>query len=245
MNYRIYRLSLKEVLLFSLEYLIMDAAVTFLFFDELKVFFLLLPGFAVFLKKRRGELIISRKKELGRQFTDMILAVSTALGAGYSVENSFREAFRDMAGLYGKDSLICMELSGFFRKMEAGRSLEEVLTGFAERSGIEEIMDFTEIFSIAKRNGGDFAGMIRRTVSVMREKDETEREIEVLLSGKRFEQRIMGVIPLFIILYLRLSTGEFLAVLYHNPAGITVMLICLVIYLLSFGLAERIVAIEV
>ena len=79
----------------------------------------------------------------------------------------------------------------------------------------------------------------------MREKDETEREIEVLLSGKRFEQRIMGIIPLVIIVYLRFSTGSFMDVLYHNFAGALVMSVCLVIYVLSYILAARIVAIEV
>ncbi len=245
MNYGIYRLKPAEVFKYFLEYLLIAGISAYLFYDSIWALFILVPFSGIFLKKKRKDLIINRKKELAKEFKDMILSVSTALSAGYSIENSFTEAFKDMVNLYGEDSIICDELKELIRQTQLGNSIEKVLFDFSLRTEIEEIKDFSEIFSIAKRNGGDFSKMITNTVNIMREKDETEREIEVLLSGKRFEQKIMGIIPLIIIFYLRFSTGSFMDVLYHNPIGIASMSVCLVIYVLSYFLAERIAAIEV
>ncbi len=245
MNYRVYRLSLKEAVRFIIEYALIGFFISYLFYDSLKAALFLLPGLAFYMGRKRRELMLARKKELTREFKDLIQVVATGLNAGYSVENSFREAYADMVKLNGRDSLICRELKEFFREMEAGASIEKVLLDFSLRSGVSELEDFAEIFAIAKRNGGDFSGMIGRTTGIMQEKDETEREIEVMLSGKKYEQKIMGVIPLFIILYLKLGSGGFLSPLYHNPAGITVMSICLLIYGISWFLAQRIAYIEV
>ena len=245
MNYSVYRMKPKEALIYFSAYALLAGFLAFLFYDSLPAFFLLLPAGGIYLKKKRGELIGQRKKELKKEFRDLILAVSTALSAGFSIENSFREAYKDIRGLYGENALMCRELKGFFRQIEIGVSLEKVLFDFAERAGIDEIRDFAEIFALAKRSGGDFSEMIAKTVSILSGQEETEREIEVLLSGKKLEQKIMGVIPLVIILYLRFSTGGFLEVLYHNITGVIIMTVCLVIYVLSYLLAERIAAISV
>ena len=234
MNYNIYRLKLLEVVRYLAEYTALALFISYLFYDSLKMAVLLVPGLAFYIDGRRKDLLLARKKELAKQFKDMIQAVATGMNAGYSVENSFREAYGDMVKLNGEDSLICREMKGFLREMEAGLSIEKVLLDFSLRSGVEEVKDFAEIFA-----------MIGRTVGIMQEKDETEREIEVMLSGKRYEQKIMGVIPLFIILYLKLGSGGFIYALYHNPAGTGVMSACLLVYFVSWLLARKIAFIEV
>ena len=121
----------------------------------------------------------------------------------------------------------------------------EFHSDFGDRTDVEDIRDFAEIFVLAKRNGGDFNEIIGKTVKVMKEKDETEREIAVILTGRRYEQRLMCVIPFAIILYLRISSPDFLSVLYHNIFGVAVMTLCLGIYGLSYGMSERITDIRV
>ena len=175
----------------------------------------------------------------------MIDSIASALTAGYSIENALYEAHKDMLRLYGPGSIIVNELEYFFSMLDAGAPMEAVLSDFAKRADVEDITDFSEIFTLAKRNGGDFGGIIRKTVRMMKEKDETEREISVILSGRKYEQKLMCVIPFGIILYLRISSGSFLSVLYHNPLGITVMTLCLLIYAASYLISERLTDIKV
>ncbi|MFT3982663.1 MAG: hypothetical protein QM697_02050 [Lachnospiraceae bacterium] len=245
MRYEKYRFSAKEGLLFTLEYMAVGGLIAYLFYDSIYLFIPLFTGFIPFLKKKKSILIIKRKKELSVQFQEAIAAAATALNAGCSVENAFREAFKDMQRLYGEESMIVKELALLMQHLSFNGTLEAFLSEFAERSGIEDIKDFSSIFTAAKRNGGNFSRIIQRNVEIMHTKQEIEQEIEVLLSGKRYEQKIMSIIPLAIIGYLRYSTNEFSEVLYHNAAGIFGMSMCLAVFTAAYLLSERIAAIEV
>ncbi len=73
---------------------------------------------------------------------------------------------------------------------------------------------------------------------------EIDTEIDLLLSSRRFEQKIMEGVPFFIIFYLGMSTEGFFDVLYHNPGGVIFMTGCLAAYLAAILLSDRIMAIE-
>ena len=79
----------------------------------------------------------------------------------------------------------------------------------------------------------------------MGEKIDVEREITTLVSGKKLELKIMTMIPLGMVLYMKISFPEFLDVLYGNIAGVIIMSICLLVYVVAYELGRRIVEIEV
>ncbi|MCR5420910.1 MAG: hypothetical protein K6E98_07890 [Lachnospiraceae bacterium] len=226
-------------------YIAICLLIAFTFYDSIYAFLVLMPG--VFFYIRYIKEILKRKRInlLRRQFQDMIDSISSALLAGYSIENAFYESHKDMIRLYGKGSLIVNELEFFFSLLEIGTPLEKILSDFADRAKVEDISDFSEIFVLAKRNGGDFNSIITKTVKVMKEKDDTEKEIGVILTGRKYEQRLMCIIPFGIIIYLRISGGGFLKVLYHNILGISVMTLCLIIYIISYYLSIKLIDIKV
>lgn len=245
MNYNVYRFSAKEILISIAIYMLTAALIAYLFYDSMISVLFLSPGIILYFSDRRKKQKMLRSKKVKKEFTDMIMSVSTALSSGYSVENAFMESLKDMSGLYGADSMICTELNGFMKQLSIGITLEDCLMDYSNRTGIEDIKDFAEIFVLAKRNGGDFVRMMIHTAETIKEKEEIENEIEVMLSGKKMEQKIMEVIPFIILLYLRISTGSFLNTLYHNPQGIAIMSVCLVIYVFAVFMAERITDIKV
>jgi tight adherence protein B len=59
------------------------------------------------------------------------------------------------------------------------------------------------------------------------------------------EQKVMNVIPLFILAYLRISSGDYLDVLYGNLFGVSVMSGCLLVYAAAIVVSERLLAIHV
>lgn len=245
MKYDRYRFSVKEGILFTLEYIMISGMFSYLFYDSIYAFLILMTGIIWFLKRKRKILLQKRKMELCKQFQEAICSVAAALSAGFSIENSFHEALHDMKRLYGERSLIVEELNILEQYLTVNRTLEGFLYDFSERTNVEDIRDFSVIFAAAKRNGGNFSQIIQRSVDIMQNKQETEREIEVLLSGKCFEQRIMSMIPCGIIFYLRCSTGSFMEVLYHNLVGVIGMSLCLIVYIAAYLLAEKISIIEV
>ena len=179
-----------------------------------------------------------QQEELSIQFRECILAVSTSLQAGYSVENAFVECRQDMAFLYGEKGLIVEEMDIVRRGLNINISLEELLQDMAMRSGCEEIAQFAQIFSIVKRNGGNMAAVIQSTADQIGRRIELKREIKMFLGGKKMEMGIMRIMPFGILLYVDMGTPGYFDSLYHNFTGTAIMTVCLLIYLTAYFLGE-------
>lgn len=86
---------------------------------------------------------------------------------------------------------------------------------------------------------------MKNTWRILSGKIDTEREIASSIASRKYEQTIMNVIPLGIILYIQVSFPDFMEVLYGNLLGVIVMTACLGIYLVSLGIGQKIMRIEV
>lgn len=186
-----------------------------------------------------------RKRQIGVQFKDAIFSVLTSLKAGFSIENAFREARRDMDLLYGKNSDISFYLAKINKGLRNSVPLEKLIFSMGKETGNSDIEDFAMVFSVAKRSGGNMTDIIDRTIEVISGKINVEKEIEVLVSAKRLEARIMNCVPFFIIFYISITSPGFFDALYHNVLGIVLMTVCMVIYCISYVLSERIVNISI
>ncbi|MBO5210165.1 MAG: hypothetical protein J6B68_12630 [Lachnospiraceae bacterium] len=244
-DYGDYHFSAKESIWYSLQGGLVVGCIAYFFYRSVWACLLLLPVFFAFLKEKRRELAKKRRQELSMQFKDMILSLSANQKAGYSVENAVREAYRDMLMLYGKDSCICRELSFIMKGLDNNVVLEKLLYNLGVRSQIPDILQFAEVFLIAKRNGGNMTEILAETASTMEQKIEVDREIQVLISSKQMEQKIMNVVPFLIIFYISITSKGFFDVLYHNLAGIVIMTICLIVYFVAYRMSRQIVEIEV
>ena len=66
-----------------------------------------------------------------------------------------------------------------------------------------------------------------------------------MIAGKKMEQKIMNIVPVALLVYLNLTSEEFLAPLYGNILGICVMTIAFFAYLGAVLLAQKITKIKV
>lgn len=244
-NYTQYVFSKREITGYVISGALFAAMVAWLFYDSVIAWLLLMPFVLFSLKDREQQQCQKRKRRLEMEFREVILSVSSNLQAGYSIENAFREAYRDIVLLYGKDCIMAAELRLMFRKLENNEQLETALTNLARRSGIQDIRDFAEIFQIAKRGGGDMRGIIANTADIIGDKQEVRREIETVVSEKKLEQQIMRYIPFFIIFYISLTTKGYFESLYHNIFGWVIMSVSLAVYAAACRLADRILNIEI
>lgn len=203
------------------------------------------PLIYFYIKSRRRSLIKERKWKLNLEFKDGILALSAALEAGYSAENAIEEARKDLTHIYLEGAMIMQEFTYMSNQLRMNVTVEKVLEDFAVRSQVEDILSFSEVFSTAKRTGGDLISVIKLTGNIINDKIEVKREIITLITAKRMEANLMKGIPLFILIYLSLSSPGFLDPLYHNAFGIIVMTVLLILYLAAYLVIEHIVAIEV
>jgi len=240
LNYDKYRFSAGEKLIYFLLGAAADGLISWTFYKSPVAFLIfLIPVETVFFKFVKKSLIEKRKYELSLEFREAIMAVQSSLNAGYSVENAFIEAGRVMESMYG-ESPIRDEFRVLTRRLRSNETLEKILLDISDRSGIEDIEDFANVFAAAKRSGGDFTRIIRKAAESIGDKMDVRREIKTAISSRRYETRIMEAVPFGIIVYLNLTSAGFLEALYHNITGCVIMTVCLCLYLAAFIIAERI-----
>ena len=131
------------------------------------------------------------------------------------------------------------------RGLENNVVLEQLLYDLGVRSHVADIMQFADVFLIAKRSGGNLTEILEKTAAVMEQKMETDKEIQIMISSKKMEQKIMNMVPFMIIFYIGTTSKGFFDVLYHNAIGVAVMTVCLIFYGMAYLLSKRIVEIEV
>lgn len=243
-NYKEYHAKGNERRTLLLTGLLLSSTLAVLFYKSVVAVILFSPFAWVYLKYREKGLMKKRKWEFNQQFKQGIMALSAALNAGYSIENSFREATKDLALMYEEDADIMREFSQISKQISMNKTVEECLAELANRSGIEDVENFAEIFQTAKRTGGDIMKIIQQTGKNIGERIEIQREMETLIAQKKMEANIMSVVPLGIILYMWVASPGFLDSLYHNVFGCMLMTVVLVVYLLSYLLMRKIVDIQ-
>jgi tight adherence protein B len=244
-DYSLYYFTWKEWAEYLCLYAMLDGCISYLFFSSFWAFLILLPGGWFFLGEVRSTLQKKRAKVMKAQFLDAIQMMSASLQAGYSAENALREALKELRKVYEPGDFIIREFERIEAQLGMSRSMEELLLDFGRRSAIEDIRSFAEVFLTAKRSGGDLLAIIRNTVSCIRQKQETMQEIETCLAGKVMEQNIMSLIPAGILAYVRLTSPDFLNVMYGNLTGVTVMILCFLVYLAAYFWGKNIMRIEV
>ena len=235
----------KEYLLAILQGILLISIISYLFYGTFLGAILLSPYLIRYMRSWEKQTIKKKKQEFQLQFKEAIEGLSSALNVGYSVENAMRETLEELQILYKKEELIVREFRYMVHQLDMNLSIEFILKAFAKRTEDDEVRTFVEVFSMAKRSGGNMRGIIRNAVCQIGEEIDVKREIDTIMAAKKLEFKVMSVIPFAMICYIKVSFPEFVDVLYGNPLGIAVMTVCLLIYVAAYEFGKRIVEVEV
>lgn len=244
-DYRFYHLSAKETVTAGAIYVGIASVLVFLFYDRLYLLIPLLPGIIPFLRFYASGKAGARRSKLTYEFRDALDSLAVSLKAGYSVENAFPAAARDLGAILGPDADMARELRYIALQSRLSVPIENLLLDFARRSGSEDIRNFAAVFAAAKRMGGNMPAIIRSAADSIGGKIDVSREIDASLAAKKMEQTIMTAMPCGILGYMRFSSPGFLDVLYRTAFGAVIMTACLAGYAVSVWWSHRIVSIHV
>ncbi|MCJ7840226.1 type II secretion system F family protein [Lederbergia sp. NSJ-179] len=246
-DYSKYQLSIKEFLFYSIMAMIALFLIGFLFYESVIFSLILAVAGLLFPRMQRKRLLLKRKEKLAVQFKEAIASLSSSLAAGRSIENSFRETVHDLKFLYpDPNTYIIREFEIINRRVENGETIERAIQDFALRSDLEDVINFSDIFITCKRTGGNLVEVIRRTADVISEKIDIQQEVQVMLAQKKFESKILSIMPVGMIALLKYSSGDYLAPLYDwAKLGPLIMTFCLALLCLSYWLSQRIMNIKV
>ena len=201
-------------------------------------------GAGVFLYRQNRKLCEKRKEQLMTEFRDALSSMMAALAAGYSMENAVSEACRDLSLLYGEERIILRELGDIRARIDLGVPVDELFYELGVRSGVPDIVVFSQVYTTARKSGGNLVKVMKRTADAIGEKMDIDREVATMIAGRKLESVCMTVIPLLIIVYLRLFSPGFLDPLYQGLKGKIFMTVALAVYLGAVWWSSRIMKIR-
>lgn len=240
-DYNTYNFKIYELLCILFLAGILDYLIFYMFYKSVIVCIVMCIPIALKLTAAYKEYRIDKRKSmLSDGFEELLSGVASALHAGYSLENAFAVAEKELAVLYESKHDIIRETKRICNGIRINRTVTELITDLAKRSGIDDIISFSEILVIAKKSGGNLIAIVKQTADNIHDKREIEQEINAIISGKRLEYRIMCVMPAAMLMYLSICSPGYLTVMYGNFIGVTVMTVCLLIYFFSYCIAEKI-----
>lgn len=244
-NYKTYVFSKKEWIFCLLQSIGITGVVNLFCYRSWWAWGLVIPVGIWYTRWKQKEMAERRRRILQNHFKDVLQSLQTAVRARYSMEQSVTECRREMERLFGERDDLVRELRYMESQMQVGVPVEQLFWNLGQRSGVEEIRNFGDIFLIARRSGGNLGKILGNLAEVLGEKIRVTGEIQVAIAGKKLEQMVMSLVPGAMILYMQLTSRGFLDVLYHNLPGALVMTGCLGVYLFSFRMGRKIVRIQV
>ncbi len=262
LNYKVYYFSKKEKLLYFILAFIVGASVGYLFYggigkDEygnptmvtnvMNIIVIVTVGTLagkMFLPIRQNQIINKRRKMLSNQFRDMLDGITTSLGAGNNVLNSFNAVYNDLKVQYDEGAYIIKELEIILSGVHSNFNIEDLLADFGKRSGVDDIESFANVFKICYRKGGNIKDVIQNTHAIISQKMEMQEDIETTLSGNKMDQMIMIVMPIALIGIIKMMSPEFGAN-YATLTGVASTTIAIVFFVAAYYIGKTIMDIKV
>lgn len=260
LNYKVYVLSAKERIIYFIASVIIGGSAGLVFYGGLfkedgeptlttyisnvVVFVVVgliaskfaIPAITNMLKNKRA-------KKLRKQFIDMLETVSTLLSSGSTVNDAFLNAGTDLQNQYTVNDMIIIELNEIVLGMNNGKTLEEMLLAFGERSDNKDILSFANVISNCYRLGGNFKDVVRRTRDVISDKVQIEEEIATKISSNKIQLNAMSLMPIVLVGMLKISNSSFAANL-SSVVGIAVTTVSVVLFVIAYFWGQKIINIS-
>lgn len=261
-NYKVYKMSANEKLLYFLLAFVVGAAVAYLFYGGIgkddygnatavtyicDIVIMAVVGLAAgrfFMPIRRKQIIAARKRTLRTQFIDLLDSLATSISSGKNVPNAFVAAREDLLVQHQPDAYIVQEVDNIISGIQNNIDVGSMLLNFGERSGIQDIRTFGRVFETAYSKGANLKEVVRNCHLILSNKCAIEAEIETKVASNKNEQNIMIVMPIILILMIKMAGSDF-ASNFTTPTGILCTTIAIGTFVGAYILGRRILKIEV
>ncbi len=176
-----------------------------------------------------------KQKRYADQMIDEFLTVNrmliSELHAGKSVAMAYRSIYQRLVNENNNyNSNMRRELGQWCKKMDAGMSIMEILESFNQRYQDSRIEQFYSMMKVSIENGASLLEVIEMTDRVIKDRLQVEREIAIIVSEKKLEQKILSLAPLFLLFFLQWTAYDFIAPLYESFFGRILMSLALLVF---------------
>lgn len=182
---------------------------------------------------------LRRRRLLLRQLPDCLDLMAASLRSGLALLPAIQHLARNQPPPIGQ------ELSLVIRRHRLGSSIDDALEDFQQRIGGAEAALFVTAVGVARQLGGNLSEVLARLSQTLRERQAIEAKIAALTAQGRLQARIVGLLPLALLVVMTRMEPRAMHLMYTTPRGWAALLALAVLELCGMMLLRRLVRIEV
>lgn len=183
-----------------------------------------------------GQYSTFKKSKINKIIQEEFITINSLLLAELEGGMSLEKAIINIERRVRTDSALSIkimskELKQWIVKIDNGQNLEDLIKDFMVNVGDVTLVQYAGVLKMSRKQGANLLEVISVTNQVLREKSQMQREIEILISEKKFEQMIMSFMPFIMLFMLKTISYEFISPLYETLVGRFVMSILLIVFI--------------
>lgn len=261
LNYNAYIMKPSEKILYSVVLFLVGGVVGLIYYGGLfkneegantlmtmisNIIVFTLVGFVcikMFLPTISNSLRNKRINKLKKQFVDFASSLTNALASGMNMQDSLNAVYLDLQAQFSEDAYIVIEVKEIINGINNNIPVETMLEDFGLRSGIDDIINFANVFSTCYRTGGNIKSIVRRTTDIISEKVMISSEIETTITSNKMQMNVMNVLPIVILVMMRFLSAEF-AASFGSIIGVIGLTISAALTIAAYKLGQKIMDIK-
>ncbi len=176
------------------------------------------------------------------QLKSLLEYLCTKVSAGGSLENSFRDARKELENLHGRNSIICTGLKTFEEKSVLGVPFDLSVLELARFLPCPEAAPLFETIAKMRHLGSQNLHILRQSLNMVSELLLISKDISSDVSEKRLESTIMSAMPFFVIWSLNLSVDSYMDAAFASPKGAAIIFLAFVLAVAGYCISIVIVS---
>jgi len=176
--------------------------------------------------KVRRELERRYEKVMRKEFVSCLVSISGSLSSGVRLEQAITEI---AAGESPEFARIRPEFVRMSKLIQLNLPAEKAFSELAERVPVPDIKLFSQALDYAVPSGVNLIELTRMFSSSMRIRNDVEAEISRSLNLPKYNNRIVTVMPFFMIALMRLTASDYLSGLDRGIGNIVKLIVALLI----------------
>ena len=181
----------------------------------------------------------ARLGKFERQLPEALDLITRALRSGHAFSSALQMVGDEMAE----------PIAGEFRivhdEVNFGVALQQALTNISERVPLTDLRYFIVSVLIQRESGGNLTEVLRNLSRLIRERLKLMAKVKVLTTEGRLSAWILGVMPFALAGVMYLVNPEFMAPLWTDPIGLSIIKYMLILMAFGAFILKKIIKIRV
>ncbi|HYE00747.1 MAG TPA: type II secretion system F family protein [Alphaproteobacteria bacterium] len=158
-----------------------------------------------------------RRERFDTAFPEAIGLIVRGLKSGLPVSESMQVVSREVPDPVGEEfRLICDHV-------RLGGSMDQVMAEAVARIDIPEFNFFTVTLAVQRETGGNLAETLENLDNILRRRRQMKQKVRAVSSEARASAFIIGSLPFIVTAVLSLLSPDYVAVLFTDPSGHTLL----------------------